>query len=135
MNRDSLAPFVQDRRVWLFLFSSVLALVLGFVAIPDQQAIVFVSKAGFWFVLLAFAIFLHALWQTWADEIRELCWRTVDWTSVAFVGVGGVILLVHETFGFKIVMDEIMLLGTSMSMHLDKTVLTPMRGSRVGPQI
>ena len=131
MNRDSLAPFVQDRRVGLFLLSTVLAMVLGFVAIPDSPAIVFVSKAGFWFVLLAFAIFVHALWQTWADEIRGLCWRTVDWTSVAVVVVGGVILLVHETFGFKIVMDEIMLLGTSMSMHLDKTVLTPMRGSDI----
>ena len=75
MNRDSLTPFVQDRRVGLFLLSTVLAMVLGFVAIPDSPAIVFVSKAGFWFVLLAFAIFVHALWQTWADEIRGLCWK------------------------------------------------------------
>ncbi len=131
MNRDSLAPFVQDRCVWLFLLSSVLAIVLGFVAIPDQEAIVLVSKSGFWFVLLAFAIFLRALWQTWGDEIRALHWRTVDWTSIAIIGLGGTILLVHETFGFKIVMDELMLLGTSMSMHLDKTVLTPMRGSDI----
>ena len=36
-----------------------------------------------------------------------------------------------ETFGFKIVMDEIMLLGTSMSMHLDRTVLTPVRGNDI----
>jgi len=39
-----------------------------------------------------------------------------------------VLLLVHEAYGFKILMDEVMLLGTSMSMHLDKTALVPMRG-------
>jgi hypothetical protein len=50
---------------------------------------------------------------------------------VAVVAVGGTVLLVHESFGFKIVMDEIMLLGTSMAMHLDKTVLTPTRGNDI----
>jgi hypothetical protein len=50
---------------------------------------------------------------------------------VLAVGLGSAVLLTHETFGFKIVMDEIMLLGTSMSMHFDKTVLTPMRGNDI----
>jgi hypothetical protein len=45
--------------------------------------------------------------------------------------VCGVLLLVHETYGFKILMDEVMLLGTSMSMHIDKTALVPMRGNDI----
>ncbi len=124
-------PFFSDRRLWLFLLSAILAVVLGFVAIPDSAAIVFVSKAGFWFVLIAFVLFLQALWRSFRDEI--LAWRvsSVDWSSVGVVALGGTVLLVHEAYGFKIVMDEIMLLGTSMSMHLDKTVLTPMRGSDI----
>ena len=32
------------------------------------------------------------------------------------------VLIVHESFGFKIVMDEVMLAGTSMSMHFNRTV-------------
>jgi hypothetical protein len=40
-----------------------------------------------------------------------------DWASLAVVGLGGTVLIVHESFGFKIVMDELMLAGTSMSMH------------------
>ncbi|MCX6952574.1 MAG: hypothetical protein NTV51_10480 [Verrucomicrobia bacterium] len=131
MNRPFLAPFVSDRRIWLLLLSVALAIVLGFVAIPDFAAIVFVSRTGFWFVLVAFALFLRALWQTWGGEVRTLRWRSVDWASVGVVALGGTILLVHESYGFKIVMDEIMLLGTSMSMHLDKTVLTPVRGSDI----
>jgi hypothetical protein len=55
----------------------------------------------------------------------------MDWLSIGIVGLGGVVLIVHEAFGFKIVMDEIMLLGTSMSMHFDKTVLTPVRGNDI----
>ena len=122
---------VSDRRVWLFALVAALAVVLGFFALKGEAAIVFVSRAGYWFILAAFLLFLRALWLTLRDEVRGLRWRTLDWASVAVVGVGGVVLLVHETFGFKILMDEIMLLGTSMSMHFDKTVLTPMRGNDI----
>jgi hypothetical protein len=131
MNGSLGAPALRDRRLWLLLLSTALAIVLGFYAIPDRPAITFVSNAGFWFVLVAFGIFLHALGQTFAADLRALRWRTLDWVSIGVVSLGTVVLLVHERFGFKIVMDEIMLLGTSMSMHLDKTVLTPMRGNDI----
>ena len=131
MNGPSLAPLLRDRRVWLLLLMTALAVFLGFVAIPDQAAIVFVSRAGFWFVLLTFVLFTVALWRTYRDELAAFRWRALDWASVAVVALGGIVLLVHETFGFKIVMDEIMLLGTSMAMHLDKTVLTPVRGNDI----
>ncbi len=107
------------------------AVILGFIAVPDFAAIVFVSKAGFWLVLLAFVLFLRALWQTFAGELRAFRWPGLDWASVAVIAVGGTVLLTHEAHGFKIVMDEIMLLGTSLSMHLDKTVLVPIRGSDI----
>jgi hypothetical protein len=131
MNRLSLAPVLRERRVWCLLLTSVVAVGLGFFAIPDYAAIVFVSKAGFWFVLVGFAIFMWALWGTLGSEIRAFRGRGIDWVSVAIIGLGTSVLLAHETYGFKIVMDEIMLLGTSMSMHLDKTVLTPLRGSDI----
>jgi hypothetical protein len=127
----SLRALVSDRRIWLLLLIAVLAVVLGFVAVPDQLAIKLVSKVGFWFVLVAFVLWLRSLWQTFASDLRGLQWRSLDWVSIAIVGVGGVVLLSHESFGFKIVMDEIMLLGTSMSMHLDKTALTPLRGNDI----
>ena len=128
---SSLSFLTSDRRVWLFALMAALAVVLGFFAIRGEAAIVFVSRTGYWFVLAAFVLLVRALWLTYRDEVRALRWRTIDWTSVAVVGLGGLILLVHETFGFKILMDEIMLLGTSMSMHFDKTVLTPMRGNDI----
>src|ERR1035437_7969291 len=92
MHRSSFAPWLGDHRFWLFGVASVAAGALGFWLVPDQAAIVFVSKAGFWFVLVAFAIFLHALWQTWHVELAALTWRAIDWPSAAIVALGGVVL-------------------------------------------
>lgn len=131
MTTASLPLFNFDRRCWLFLLTALLAVVLGFLAIPDLLAIRLVSNLGFWFVLASFLIWVRALWQTFASDIREIRWSSLDWLSLSIVAAGSVILLSHEKFGFKIVMDEIMLLGTSMSMHLDKTVLTPLRGNDI----
>ena len=131
MNQPASPALFSDKRLWLFLLSGALAVVLGFFAIPGNAAITLVSQTGYWFELVAFLLFLRALWLTFRDDLRALHWRRLDWASVAVVALAGIILLVHETFGFKIIMDEIMLLGTSMSMHFDKVVLTPTRGNDV----
>ena len=122
---------MRERPLWWLLVAAVVAVVIGFFVVPDYAAIVFVSKAGFWLVLVAFVIFLRALRATLADDLRALRLGSIDWPTVAVIALGGTVLLTHETHGFKIVMDEIMLLGTSLSMHLDKTVLTPIRGSDI----
>jgi hypothetical protein len=130
----SAAPFIavlRDRRVWLMVLTALLAVLLGFVSIPDRQAIAFVSRAGFWMVLAAFVVWVWALARTFGPEIRSLRGGRVDGGSGRGGGAGGVVLLVHESFGFKIVMDELMLLGTSMGMHFDKAALTPLRGNDI----
>lgn len=131
MKPSLLTAMIREVRFGLLLASVVASVLLGFILIPDVPAITFVSRTGFWFVLVAFAIFTTSLWQSFRGQILALRWRSIDWVSVLVVGLGGTVLLVHETFGFKIVMDEIMLLGTSMSMHFDKTVLTPVRGNDI----
>jgi hypothetical protein len=122
---------VPSRRLWCFCGTAIAAIVLGFFALPDRIAMPFVAKTGFWFVLVAFGLFLHALWLTFRDDVPSRPWREWDWGSVIVVTLGGIVLLVHERFGFKIMMDEIMLLGTSMSMHFNKAVLMPTRGNDI----
>ena len=51
-----------------------------------------------------------------------------DWKIIALIAGCGLVLLVHESYGFKILMDEMMLLGTSMGMHFDKHPLVAVRG-------
>lgn len=131
MTASPLLTFASDRRCWLLVLATLLSVVLGFFAVPDHLVLGIVSRAGFWFVLATFVIWLCALWSVFAADLRALHWRKLDWISIGVVGLGGTVLLVHEAFGFKIVMDELMLLGTSMSMHLDKVVQTPLRGNDI----
>jgi hypothetical protein len=134
MNGPSFAPLLADRRVWLFAVVSALSAVTGFLAVPDGMALGIVTHAGYWCVLAAFALFVRALWRMFRGDLaglRGAGWRRLDWASFAVVGLGGLVLLVHESFGFKIVMDELMLVGTSMSMHFSRTVLTPIRGGDI----
>jgi hypothetical protein len=137
------AFFKNDRRVWLLLIIAGLAAALCFHTIPhwrlpevngvppEDPALLFVKNCGFWFVLVTFGLFLRALWQTYRDRAEPWNWRKLDWASVVAVGLGTTVLLVHEQFGFKILMDEISLLGTSMNMHFQKIVLMPIRGNDI----
>jgi hypothetical protein len=110
---------------------SLLAVALGFLSFTGNAAINAVARTGYWFELAAFLLFLRALWVNFAEELRRRVWRSADWPTAALIVVCGTILLVHETPGFKIIMDEIMLLGTSMSMHFDRSAVTPLRGNDV----
>jgi hypothetical protein len=134
MNGPSLSPILADRRVWLFALISALAAATGFRLVPDSMALEVVRYAGYWSVLAAFLLFVWALWRTFRADLarmREAGPRVFDWTALAVVGLGGSVLLVHESFGFKIVMDELMLTGTSMDMHFNREVLTPFRGTDI----
>jgi hypothetical protein len=134
MNEPSLAPALRDRRVWFFACISAVAGAAGFVLIPDRFAQTLVVSTGYWFVLAAFILFVRSLWDTFRGDlaaVRDSGLRGFDWGSLAVVALGGTVLIVHESFGFKVVMDEVMLVGTSMSMHLDRTVITPTRGNDI----
>jgi hypothetical protein len=134
MNGPSFAPILADRRVWLFALVCALSAFTGFYAVPNSAALGLVTQTGYWFVLAAFLLFVRALWRAFRGDlagVRAAGWRRVDWVSCAVVGLGGLVLLVHESSGFKIVMDELMLVGTSMSMHFTRTVLTPIRGGDI----
>jgi len=134
MNAPSFLPVLSDRRLWVFVLIAAVAGATGFILVPDRLALGVVTVAGYWCVLAAFLLFVRALWQTFGVElarVREAGARRFDWASLVVVALGGTILIVHESFGFKIVMDELMLAGTSMNMHFTRTVLTPFRGTDI----
>src|SRR5260221_10726922 len=108
----SLPAFLSDRRCVLFGLTGLLAVFLAFVAVPDRLAIGLVSKFGFWFVLVAFVLWLQALWQTFKSDLQATKWSRMDWLSIAVVAAGGIFLPGHETFWFKIVIEEIIVLWT-----------------------
>ncbi len=131
MDSPSLQAMAKDRRLWLFVLSGMLAFVVGFFSLSGDAAIVFVSRTGYWFILVTFVLWARSLGLLFVPEIRAWKPKRADWSTAALIGVCGLILIVNNTIGFKILMDEVMLLGTSMSMHFDRTVFTPTRGNDI----
>ncbi len=118
----------MNRLLVLTILSSLLAVVIGFVAVPPEQALWLVMHGGYWLIL---ATTVLAAWMIGGVVRSSLQGWRLDRTEIPAllaVPAGWILLMIHESFGFKILMDEIMLLGTSMSMHLDKLVQTPFRG-------
>lgn len=83
MLSEVIRRFASDRRFWLLLLTSLLAVALAFFAIPDAQALALVSYAGFWFVLVAFAIWIWSLWRSFGSELRALRAANLDCASIA----------------------------------------------------
>lgn len=120
----------MDRRLILFILSAILAVVLGFLTLPADTALRWVINGGYWVMLGLTVLFGWSLLRLWREDPAgpgELIRRKPRWPALLVAGCG-TLLLVHENYGFKILMDEVMLLGTSMSMHLDKSAVVPMRG-------
>lgn len=118
---------MKDRKLQAAIGSALLALLLGFVVIPDDFGLKLVIYGGYWVMFATLALFAWALARSLRSggPIRPATARE-RWIWLAVAAVAG-LLLVHEAYGFKVLMDEAMLLGTSMTMHLEKKALVPMR--------
>ncbi|MDI1249762.1 MAG: glycosyltransferase family 39 protein, partial [Lacunisphaera sp.] len=122
----------MDRRLLLLLLNAVLAVIIGFFAITPEQSLTAVIYGGYWAMLVLTLLFGWSLFRIARDSLAAgTDWRQVPRWPAGLIMACGLLLLVHETYGFKILMDEVMLLGTSMSMHTDKTALVPMRGNDI----
>jgi len=122
----------SDRRLILLILTAILAVVFGFFSLTPDQSLDVVTSGGYWAMLVITGLFVWSLvkvfrasWPGWETSRAAPRW------PAALIGVCGGLLLVQEPYGFKILMDEAMLLGTSMSMHFDKVPLVPMRGNDI----
>lgn len=119
----------DDRRLLVLALTVLLAVALGFFTFSASSALGILTKGGYWAILGTAAWFAWSLWpmtqdcRPWSRLTEPRGWRVP-----ALILGCGLVLLVHETYGFKILMDEVMLLGTSMGMHFDKHPLVPVRG-------
>lgn len=118
-----------DRRLQVLALTSLLAFVLGFIALPANSALAVITAGGYW------AMLGTVVWYGWSLTLLVktdrpwAVWKKDYPPGIVLLVIGcGSLLLMHEQYGFKILMDEIMLLGTSMGMHFDKHPLVPIRG-------
>ncbi len=118
-----------DRRLQLFGVVAVLAIILGFLVLSPTAALAAMTFGGYWAMLGTFSWFVWSLWRAGKESgYRPLPSGPGAWKIPALIAGCGFILIIHESYGFKILMDEIMLLGTSMGLHFDKHPLVAVRG-------
>ena len=101
----------------------------GLFFLPAKAALNGLTHGGYWLVLAAFVAWAWALTRELPAWWRSMVWTRADRWAAGVIAVLGTILVVHEEAGFKILMDEIHLLGTSMAMHLERAVYVPQRAN------
>ena len=110
----------------LFGLVCIAALILGFFAFSPSQALDVVRYGGYWIIALTFVLFLVSLIQYLRREWTRFRREDIDWVRWILTIVATVLLLIHEPHGFKVLMDEFVLAATSMSMHMNREVFTPL---------
>lgn len=124
---SAISEALKDRKFIAVIVSALLAFLLGFVVIPADTGLRLVIFGGYWVILATVVIFIWALWRSLRPSVAMVPADAPSRWVWGAVGGLALLLLVHEGYGFKVLMDEAMLLGTSMTMHMEKQALVPMR--------
>jgi len=124
-----LVSSIRDRRMITLIISAMLSVLIGFVLVSPDQALRAMTFGGYWMML---ALVATAAWSWWRVLKPDFSVWSQPWKDqcgpAGLIGLCWILLIVHDPFGFKILMDEAMLAGTAMSMHFEKIAIVPMRG-------
>lgn len=114
---------------WLTVLSACAAIAAGFFVVSPAAGVAFVRYFGYFVILVAVLAFFIALWLAWRG--CRFSWTKGDWRVAGLACVVGLVWQVQEPHGFKVLMDETVLAATSMSMHFDREVFTPLKTHEV----
>jgi hypothetical protein len=141
---------VPVSRILALLLSMLLAVWIGFALFDLEQAIRFIGVYGYWFVAIPFALlcleYVSCYWHKWMsrscpsiDHLRSLSGkeklRAVFGTyglPALFVFIVSGLLLASQPSCFKVVMDEPIILSTSMQMHQTKQAYAVLEAYEIG---
>jgi hypothetical protein len=122
---------ISDRRLWLLGLVLVLVVLVSRWAIPTSTGLRTVVFSGYWLALALTVFFARAV----IPVIRRACatatFNRFDVWVVAGVVATSAVWAAHEKPGYKVLQDELMLLGTSMGMHYERLAAYPNRATDV----
>lgn len=129
-----LRRIASDRRVWLVVVETLLVVVLARYVVEPDTAFAWVIAAGYWFMLVAVSLFAVAFGPLAFEKLRAARRDRFHAGVLALIVGVAVIWSAQERPGFKILADEVLLLGTSMGMHYQREAAYPVRATDVqGP--
>ncbi len=124
--------FQQRKPLILWVGVTLLALQLGFLTFSPARALLIVQQAGYTVMLLTFAWWVGLLSKQMPWRDLSLRWRQGGWKILLLiVGLSGFLHL-QESYGFKVVNDELVQLSTSQRMHLTREAHMVNRGHELG---
>ncbi len=124
----------SGKRLWLVAVEGVLVVVLARFVLEPDQAFGWVIVGGYWFMLAAVTLFLTAFVPLAWEKARATRLDRFHAGVLALIVGVSVIWSAQERPGFKILADEVLLLGTSMGMHYERDAAYPVRATDVqGP--
>src|SRR5690606_19454285 len=123
-----------DRRIWLLGATLILVVVVARWTLDQESAFQAVNLSGYWFTLALVVFALRAIGRVVRQAWKEARWTRFDGVVLAGILLCSAIWTAQERPGFKILADEVLLLGTSMGMHYERVAAYPIRATDVqGP--
>ena len=125
---------LRDRRLWLLGLIGALVFCIARWVVPTDSALNVVVKGGYWLILLNFILFVGVLWRLGREGWSQWKPGKAEIGAILLVLAVAGVWQAHETRGFKILADEVLLLGTSMDLHYEREATYPIRATDVqGP--
>ncbi|WP_309398974.1 hypothetical protein [Cerasicoccus maritimus] len=121
-------------RFGLFAIVGLLAVYIGFFHYSALDSVMLMKRNGYYFMLvlvLCFsAVVFHAVRQNYT-ELASWMKASYRWPFFVALSLLTLYLWASQEIGFKVLMDEINLLGTSMRLHFDNVAMSPIRGYEI----
>ncbi len=109
------------------MFSTLLALYLGFVAFDKATMESYYRNSAFYFVLVAFVLFVQQLIACRPDPSSAMGWFRRHWQAILLALGLSVLTLLASPPDFRILADETNLLGTSLAMYESHSCYLPVQ--------
>jgi hypothetical protein len=129
-----LTQIVKNRAIWLLTLVALLVVLVTRFTLTPAQSFDLVGGFGYWFMFALVLVWIRAAARSgvW-DWMRRNASRFDVWVLVLVIACTS-IWWSHEKPGFKILADEVILAGTSMGMHFERSATYPIRATDVrGP--
>lgn len=122
---------VADKRLWVLGSCMITVSILARWVFTPDQVFPFVAHSGYWLMLGLTLLFGHALWRSGVFEAVRAGWGRFEAAVLAGILLICVVWAVHERPGYKVLADELLLVGTSMGMHYEREATYPTRATDI----
>ena len=129
-----LRNIISRRSIWLMVALMLAIVVVTRWTLPDQDAFLFLTSFGYWFMLALVLLAGRAFFRVGAGHWCREQFCRFDAAVLLLISLISAVWWSHERPGFKILADEVLLVGTSMGMHYERKTAYPVRATDVqGP--